>query len=66
MKTGVEIGHDIVEGLLSSTDAREKQCNDFFVSRLKATGVNRTNFFKKIADLKIKTGLEKSKRSQRL
>ena len=62
MKTGAEIGRDIVEGLLSSTDAGEKQYNDFYVTRLKATGEDRTNFFEKITNLKIKTGQEKSKK----
>ena len=59
LKTGVEIDHDIVNGLLMSGDAGEKQFREFADFRLKATGDERVNFFDSIVKLKIKTGLEK-------
>ena len=62
MKTGVEIDHSVVSGLLSSMEAGEKQFKDFVDLRLKATGEDRMNFFDKIVDLKIRTGQEKAKK----
>ena len=62
MKTGVEIDHSIVNGILSSNESGEKQFKDFVNLRLKATGDERINFFDKIVNLKIKTGQEKTKK----
>ena len=45
MKTGVEIDHSIVNGILSSTKSGEKQFKDFVNLRLKVTGDERINFF---------------------
>ena len=62
MKTGVEIDHNIVSGLLSSMEAGEKCFREFVDQRLKATGGDRKYFFDKIVNLKIKTGQEKAKK----
>ena len=62
MKTGVEIDHNIVSGLLSSMEAGEKCFEEFVDQRLKATGEDRKYFFDKIVNLKIKTGQEKAKK----
>lgn len=63
MKSGKEIDHDVVKGLLSSSKAGEKQYKEFVYARLKASGEERVNFFDKIINLKIKTGMEKLKKS---
>ena len=62
MKTGVEIDHSVVSGILSSTELGEKQYKDFANLKLKATREERINFFDKIVNLKIKTGQEKIKK----
>ena len=62
LKTGIEIEETIVKGLLSSTEAGEKEFQDFVSFRLKATGEDRMNFFDRIVKLKIKTGQEKVKK----
>ena len=56
MKTGVEINHNIVSGLLSSMEAEEKCFRGFGDERLKATGEERKYFFDKIVNLKIRAG----------
>jgi len=43
LKTGVEIDHRVVSGLLSSTDAGEKQCKHFVDNRIKATGEDKVS-----------------------
>lgn len=63
MKSGKEIDHDVVRGLLSSCEAREKQHKEFVDTRLQASGEERVNLFDKIINLKIKTANEKLKKS---
>ena len=65
MKTGVEIDHSIVSGLLSSMEAGEKQFKDFVDLRLKTTGEDRMNLFDKLVNLKIRTGQEKAKKDSK-
>ena len=62
MKTGVEIDHNIVRGLLSSMEAGEKCSRDFLLTR-DAKPQGKTAFLiDKIVNLKIRTGQEKAKK----
>ena len=62
MKTGVEIDCNVVRGLMSSAEAGEQKYKEFVDLRLKAIGGKKVNFFDKITKLKIKTGMEKTKK----
>ena len=66
MKTGVKIGHDIVEGLLSSTDAGEKQCNDFLLTDSKPQEKTGQISSRRLQISKLRLAWRNQRRSQRL
>ena len=66
MKSGTEIDRSVVERLLASNEAGEKQYSEFVQSRLKLKGPDRINFFEKISKSRIKTGLEKIKKDPKV
>jgi len=62
-KTGETIPEDVVRGLLQSTEMGETLLLKFIDERLKSEGDSRISFFKPIQNPKIKTGLEKPKKT---
>lgn len=64
-KTGEALDTEVVEGLLHSTETGETLLMKFVQERLKRTGEDRVSFFKPIQNPKIKTGLEKPKKTPR-
>lgn len=66
IKTGEAIPEDVVKGLLHSTQLGETLLAKFIDERLKMEGDDRVSFFKAITNQKIKTGLEKPKKFQKV
>ena len=62
-KTGEAIPEDVVWGLLQSTQTGETLLLSFNEERLKREGDGRVSFFKPIPNPKIKTGMEKPKKT---
>ena len=62
-KTGEAIPEDVVWGLLQSTQTGETLLLSFIEERLKREGDGRVSFFKPIPNPKIKTGMEKPKKT---
>ena len=65
-KTGEGIPEDVVRGLVQSTQIGESLLMEFIEERLKREGHSRVSFFKAIPNPKIKTGLEKPKKTPKV